>query len=61
MKKRQKIMLDAFVWLCAVFVVVTSALPLMKAGSRPLVLQLLFGSFGAGVILARLIRDIKQR
>lgn len=52
-------MLDAFVCICAIVAIVTSALPLLKLGSSALVIQLLFGSFGAGAMVSRLIRDIK--
>ncbi len=57
MKKRQKIVLEIVVFVCAIIAVITSEFPLMEGNSQALVLQLLFGSFGAGIILARLIND----
>ncbi|MBN1481032.1 hypothetical protein EH223_01060 [candidate division KSB1 bacterium] len=59
MNKSKKLTLDGIALSCAIIVLFISAISLMNKDNDAQVLALLFSSFGAGAMLAKLIRDLR--
>jgi hypothetical protein len=57
---RRRIGLEIIALVCTVSVVLVSAIPLFTRQIDAKLIGLLFGAFGAGAMLANLIRDIKR-
>jgi hypothetical protein len=59
-KKKNKIRLKAISLVCAFAAVIISSAPLFSSETNAQLLGLIAGSFGAGLLLASLIVDIKR-
>jgi hypothetical protein len=57
MKQSDRTRLEVVAFICAVVLVFVSAAPIFNRGSDANLLGLIAGSFGAGVMLANLIRN----
>jgi hypothetical protein len=60
MQKRYRTRIQITTFLCAVAVVLVSAVPLLNRQNDALVLTLLASAFGAGAMLSTIIQDTKQ-
>lgn len=60
MKRKTRIRLEAAALVCALFLVVMSAVPMFDSGSDAKLIGLISGSFGAGVMLSNLVRSARD-
>jgi hypothetical protein len=61
MNSRTKTRLEIVSLICAIFLVIISAIPLFNKETDAKLLGVMVGSFGAGAMLVGVIRDMRNR
>lgn len=58
MKRRQRLRLKVVALVCALLVLIVSAIPFFSKSTDARLLGLIFGAFGSGAMLSDLIHDV---
>lgn len=60
MKRRPTLYLKVVALVCALLILVVSAIPLFSKSTDARLLGLIFGAFGSGAMLSDLIHDVRK-